>query len=141
MAMMRHGDAQGFAPLRYWLATQFESDYDQFIIGNGSINLLALLTEHHLCENDVVLVENSTYYWAKVLFESVGTTVISITLEADGLDTDLLVDMIERHAPVDTLQIDFRHWMTAWSGCEFLVYSAGGSALNYTPDEYIDPGE
>ena len=101
--MMRYGDTQGFASLRYWLATQFESDYDQFIIGNGLINLLALLTERHLCENDVVPVENSTYYWVKVLFESVGTAVISITLEADGLDTDLLVDMIERHTPVDTL--------------------------------------
>ena len=99
MAMMRYGNAQGFAPLRHWLATQFESDPDQFIIGNGSINLLAMLTEHYIRENDVVLVENPTYYRAKVLFEAVGAQVIPISLDVDGMDTDRLANIIERHTP------------------------------------------
>lgn len=97
--MLQYGNVWGFTPLREAIAAEYNFPVKQVIIGNGSIALLAQVAAYCLKAGDVVLVENPTYFRAKIIFETLGATVIGVTQDADGINLEEFEAKIKQYRP------------------------------------------
>ena len=105
-ALRHHGDTllqyhpvRGFLPLRERLATDQGVSPAEVMIGNGSIQLLALIAATFVAPGDAVLVERPTYDRTITTFRHAGAHVVGIPLESDGPDLAAFEAAIETHAP------------------------------------------
>lgn len=94
-----YGNAQGFLPLRHWIAKQTMHPAENVIVGNGSMNLISYLMSYRIQAGDRVIIENPTYDRAITLLKQLGASINAIDLESDGLQTGTLEEHFATHKP------------------------------------------
>jgi DNA-binding transcriptional MocR family regulator len=90
-----YGTSVGYLPLRSWIAAKHGVDADQVIVTNGSLQADALLFEHLVKPGDAVVVEKPTYDRTLLNLRNLGAVVHQVTVDADGIDTDELRQLLE----------------------------------------------
>lgn len=97
--VLQYGPAQGYAPLREWLAQWQGVEPNQVITGNGSLELLEFICRQFIQPGDPVLVEAPSYDRAITLFRRHGADLASIPLEPDGPDIAALEETLKTRVP------------------------------------------
>jgi 2-aminoadipate transaminase len=97
--VLQYGPAQGYAPLRQWLAEWQGVESNQVITGNGSLELIEFICRHFIQPGDLVLVEAPSYDRAITLFRRHGAELIGIPLEPDGPDITALEEILKKRVP------------------------------------------
>jgi 2-aminoadipate transaminase len=97
--ILQYGAAQGFAPLREWLAEWQGVETNQVITGNGSLELVEFICRHFIRPGDLVLVEAPSYDRALTLFHRHGAELIGIPLESDGPYIEGLEELLKKRVP------------------------------------------
>jgi len=89
-----YGTSVGYVPLREWIAEQHGVETDQVLVTNGSMQadafLFALLVE----PGDSVIVELPTYDRTLLNLRSRGADVRGVPLRTDGIDVDVLEELL-----------------------------------------------
>jgi GntR family transcriptional regulator/MocR family aminotransferase len=99
-----YGDRRGFAPLRetiaHILASQgLQTSPENVLITAGSQQALALVSQLLLEPGDTILVENPTYSGALDLFRALNFKIISVPVDGQGMQVDLLEKQLQQHHP------------------------------------------
>ncbi len=82
-------DAQGYGPLRTWVAGRYGSSVERVMLTNGSLQGLALVAEHMFSRSGGrAIVEAPSYDRALLILSRFGATLTEVGLEPDGLDVD-----------------------------------------------------
>ncbi|MCV9938363.1 PLP-dependent aminotransferase family protein [Boseaceae bacterium BT-24-1] len=103
---LAYGDPRGSHRLRMalqgylWRARTLRCDLDQIIVVNGSQQGLDLCARLLLDPDHRFAIENPCYAMARQIFASTGATAVSIEVDRDGLNTELLTDVDARLAYV-----------------------------------------
>jgi 2-aminoadipate transaminase len=87
--ILNYGAANGYGPLREWLAERHAVDASRIVLTNGSLQGLAFLARQ-LVPAGRVLVETPTYDRPLKLLSELGATVVGVPLDDDGLDVAAL---------------------------------------------------
>jgi 2-aminoadipate transaminase len=106
-AALQYGTTQGHAPLRHKvLAHACAADGarpedlnltpEEVVITTGSQQLLYLLGEVLLDAGDIVVTEAPSYFVYHGVLASKGVRVFAVPMDAEGLDTDALEDLLGR---------------------------------------------
>jgi len=111
-AVMRHdgidaldyGDRRGYAPLRetiaHILASQgLQTSPENVLITAGSQQALALVSQLLLQPGDTILVESPTYSAALDLFRALNFRIITVPVDSQGMQVDLLEKQLQQHHP------------------------------------------
>jgi GntR family transcriptional regulator/MocR family aminotransferase len=105
IAAFEYGELQqGYYPLRetitQLLASQsIQARPENILITSGSQQALALVCQTLLKTGDTILVENPTYNLALELFRGFGLQMVTIPVDALGMQVELLEGLIERYHP------------------------------------------
>jgi GntR family transcriptional regulator/MocR family aminotransferase len=99
-----YGDRRGFAALRetivHILASQgLQTSPENVLITAGSQQALALVAQLLLEPGDTVLVESPTYSGALDLFHALNFKIISVPVDGQGMQVDLLEKQLQQHHP------------------------------------------
>jgi len=99
-----YGDRRGFTPLRetiaHILASQgLQTSPENVLITAGSQQALALVSQLLLEPGDTILVENPTYSGALDLFRALNFKIISVPVDGQGMQVDLLEKQLQQHHP------------------------------------------
>jgi DNA-binding transcriptional MocR family regulator len=104
-AALQYGATEGFNPLREQLAG-FMADkgvqqikMDDLIVTTGSQQALDLLGKTMISPGDKVIVEGPTFLATIQCFRLYGAELISAPIDADGVQTDRLEQLIAEHKP------------------------------------------
>lgn len=97
-------NSRGYPPLRetisHMLASQgIRAATAQILITSGSQQALSLVCRLLLNPADTILVENPTYNFALALFNLIGLNVIGIPSDKNGMQTERLEALIQKHHP------------------------------------------
>lgn len=76
-----------------------EAKSSDIIMTSGSQQALNIIARTFINENDSVLVETPTFPGAIDAFQNQGCVIHSIPLEKDGINIDLLEEMVNKHKP------------------------------------------
>lgn len=107
-----------------WRARTIRCDLDQIIIVNGSQQGLDLCARLLLDATDRFVIENPCYAMARQIFSGTGASPVSIPVDDDGLNTDLLAEIDARLAYVTpshqfplggVMPISRRHQLLRWA--------------------------
>jgi DNA-binding transcriptional MocR family regulator len=102
---LRYGPEQGNGYFRASLAdflTQSlgeKVDGTSLFISTGASSALDLLVSLHTRPGDTILVENPTYFLAPSIFADHGLRIVSIPVDDEGLDLDVLEEKLKKHQP------------------------------------------
>ncbi len=104
MDALDYGDRRGYAPLRetitHILASQgLQTSPDHILITAGSQQALALAAQLLLEPGDTILVESPTYSGALDLFRALNFRIISVPVDSQGMQVDLLEKQLQQHHP------------------------------------------
>jgi GntR family transcriptional regulator/MocR family aminotransferase len=99
-----YGDRRGYAPLRetitHILASQgLQTSPENVLITAGSQQALALVSQLLLEPGDTILVESPTYSGALDLFRALNFRIISVPVDSQGMQVDLLEKQLQQHHP------------------------------------------
>lgn len=94
--VLQYGQQQGYLPLRQLLATEYGVEPGEVMIGNGSLQLLDLLSAQLVAPGQVVLVEQPSYDRAISTFRRRGARVVGVPLGQDGVDVDRLAALMDQ---------------------------------------------
>jgi 2-aminoadipate transaminase len=78
----------GFKPLRQWIAGESNTQPEQILIGQGSLQLLDLSAQLLIQPGDQVFVEAPTYDRTITTLRRAGADILGFALEKDGPDPD-----------------------------------------------------
>ncbi len=106
-AALQYGTTQGHAPLRARVLDhvcaadglrpeQLALTPEEVVITTGSQQLLYLVGEVLLDAGDVVITEAPFYFVYHGVLQSKGVRVLSVPMDAEGMDTDALEQLLER---------------------------------------------
>ena len=104
-AALQYGATEGYQPLREQLATFMASKGAQdvapenLIVTTGSQQALDLLGKTLISPGDKVIVEGPTFLATIQCFRLYGAELISAPIDADGVQTDVLEQLIAEHKP------------------------------------------
>jgi DNA-binding transcriptional MocR family regulator len=104
-AALQYGATEGYQPLREQLAAfmQFkgvsELAPEQLIVTTGSQQALDLLGKTMISPGDKVIVEGPTFLATIQCFRLYGAQLISAPVDAQGVNTDTLEQLIAEHRP------------------------------------------
>jgi 2-aminoadipate transaminase len=90
-----YGPANGYQPLREWIADRYGARVEQVLITNGSLQADAFVFEHLVNPGDDVVVERPTYDRTLLNLRTMGAKVHQVPLDQDGLDVDALRRLLE----------------------------------------------
>ncbi len=93
--VLQYGQAGGYAPLREWIAAQYQVQLDQIIVGQGSLQLLDTLVRVSLQKSDCVFVEQPTYDRVITIFRRSGVELVGVDLKDGMLDFRQLEDCLK----------------------------------------------
>ena len=101
---LQYGSTEGYKPLRDYIAKRYQTsgldvNPDNILMINGSQQGLDLIGKVFLNKGDVVLIERPTYLAAIQSFGLYEPKFISIPLLDDGVDINVLEDMVESFNP------------------------------------------
>ena len=100
--LVQYPDPQGYAPLRRLAAERFEEregvglDPDSFLLGTGSTQPLALLSEALASPGDAIITEEFSYTGALSLFRRYGLETVGVATDEQGLRLDALEETLDR---------------------------------------------
>jgi DNA-binding transcriptional MocR family regulator len=89
-----YGTSIGYVPLRAWIAERHGVDPAQVLVTNGSMQADAFLFDQLVSDGDAVVVERPTYDRTLLSLRGRGADVRMVELEADGIDTDALAQLL-----------------------------------------------
>lgn len=98
-------EINGYGPLRESISKFLLENYntrvnvDQILITSGGQQGLDLIAKTMINQGDVVFVENPTYSAAFTAFKSRGAKIIGIPMMKDGMDLDVLKNLLKRQKP------------------------------------------
>jgi DNA-binding transcriptional MocR family regulator len=96
---LSYGTGIGHPGLAEWIAQRHGGlDASQVMIANGSLEAGAMLFEHLLEPGDRVIVEQPTYDRTLLLLQQLGVELVSVPLEADGVDVGAFEEALEAGA-------------------------------------------
>ncbi|MCP4139170.1 MAG: PLP-dependent aminotransferase family protein [Chloroflexi bacterium] len=104
-ASLRYGATQGNGYFRESLADFMTRslaenvDASSLFISNGVSSALDLLVGLLTRPGDTIFVENPTYFLAPSIFSDHGLNIVSIPLDNEGLDIDILEEKLAIHRP------------------------------------------
>jgi GntR family transcriptional regulator/MocR family aminotransferase len=104
-AALEYGEfGKGYAPLRstitHILGSQgIQAHPENILITTGSQQALSLVCQVLLHPGDTLLVENPTYNLALELFKTLDLNVIGIPVDEQGMQTNILEGLIQKHSP------------------------------------------
>ncbi|MGB9201442.1 PLP-dependent aminotransferase family protein [Methanobacterium sp.] len=101
---LQYGSTEGYKPLRDYIAKRYQNSGldispDNILMINGSQQGLDLIGKVFLNRDDVVLIERPTYLAAIQSFGLYEPKFVSIPLLEDGIDLEVLEDMVESFNP------------------------------------------
>ena len=100
--LVQYPDPQGYAPLRRLAAERFLEregvglDPDSFLLGTGSTQPLALLSEALASPGDAIITEEYSYTGALSLFRRYGLETVGVATDEEGLQLDALEETLDR---------------------------------------------
>jgi 2-aminoadipate transaminase len=89
-----YGTSIGYVPLRRWIAERHGVDETQVLVTNGSMQADAFLFDELVGPGLEVVVERPTYDRTLLALGQRGATIHAVALEADGIDTKALAELI-----------------------------------------------
>ncbi|MGD0174984.1 MAG: PLP-dependent aminotransferase family protein [Anaerolineales bacterium] len=94
-AALQYSTSEGYSPLREMIARQMDKfgmklGLDNILITTGSQQSLDLVSKLMLNNADRILVENPTFLGALQVFGIFGARYVTVPIDDDGLQTDLL---------------------------------------------------
>ena len=103
-AALQYGATEGYEPLRQQLAAFMgtkgvEVKPDGLIVTTGSQQALDLLGKTMISPGDKVIVEGPTFLATIQCFRLYGAELVSAPIDADGVDTEKLEQLIVEHKP------------------------------------------
>ncbi|MCF8209758.1 MAG: PLP-dependent aminotransferase family protein [Rhodoferax sp.] len=104
-AALQYGATEGYQPLREQLAAFMQAKGakevapEQLIVTTGSQQALDLLGKTMISPGDKVIVEGPTFLATIQCFRLYGAQLISAPIDADGVQTDALEQLIVEHQP------------------------------------------
>ena len=104
-ASLRYGTTQGNGYFRESLAEFMTQSFCETVSGSslfistGVSSALDLLVSLHTRPGDTIFVENPTYFLAPKIFADRGLRIISIPVNGEGLDIDVLEEKLAVHQP------------------------------------------
>jgi 2-aminoadipate transaminase len=103
-AILQLGSPSGFEPLRRYLLDEARSQQlaaagDDLIVTNGCQQALDLIGRVLVRPGDHVVVEDPVYPGLKGLFAEMGAKLTGVPVDADGMETDRLEQLLERDRP------------------------------------------
>jgi GntR family transcriptional regulator / MocR family aminotransferase len=104
IAALEYGERNGYAPLRegiaHILASQgLQAHPENILITAGSQQAIFLASQVLLKPNDIVLVEDPTYYAALDLFRTLGFQIIGIPMDGQGMQVEKLETLLQQYHP------------------------------------------
>ncbi|MEU7143109.1 PLP-dependent aminotransferase family protein [Nocardia sp. NPDC046473] len=109
---LQYTESPGWRPLRAVLTERETArlgravDIDEVFVTHGSQQALSLLAEVLLDPGALVVVEDPAYVGALQVFRAAGARIVAVPLDAEGMRTDVLADLLargERPAVVHTV--------------------------------------
>lgn len=108
--LLQHTPSEGFEPLRGALAQWMEDqaaeaklevqfDPSRILIASGSQQALYLTARALVEPGDLVAIESPTYLGAAQVFRACGARLLSIPVDRNGMNVDLLSELITRRRP------------------------------------------
>ncbi|MCP4895723.1 MAG: PLP-dependent aminotransferase family protein [bacterium] len=103
-ALIQYGPTEGLSSLRRslsrWLLTRgHRTSPADLMILSGSQQGLDLTARVFLDPGDTVVVEAPTYIGALEVFRTARVRLLEVPTDAEGMRTDVLADLLERHRP------------------------------------------
>lgn len=101
-ACLQYTVSPGWAPLRAVLAERETARLGRTVpvaevfVTHGSQQALSLLAEVLLDPGALVIVEDPAYVGALQVFRAAGARIVAVPLDADGMRTDVLADLLAR---------------------------------------------
>lgn len=104
IAALDYGEPAGHRPLRVTIAHILGSQGlqirpDDVLITAGSQQALSLVTQLLLKPGDVILVESPTYSGALDLFRALGFRIVSVPIDRQGMQVEMLEKLLQQHHP------------------------------------------
>jgi GntR family transcriptional regulator / MocR family aminotransferase len=104
IAALDYGEPEGHGPLRVTIAHILGSQGlnirpENVLITAGSQQALSLVAQLLLKPGDVILVESPTYSGALDLFRALGFRIVSIPVDRQGMQVELLEKLLQQHHP------------------------------------------
>ena len=102
---LRYGANQGNGRFRASLANFLTQSFNEKVdgtslfISTGASSALNLLVNLYTRPGDTILVEDPTYFLALNIFADHGLQIISIPVDDEGLDLDILEEKLKKHKP------------------------------------------
>jgi DNA-binding transcriptional MocR family regulator len=97
--VLQYGQQPGYAPLREELAGEYEVSPQEILIGNGSLQLLDLVSSYLVRPGAAVYTEQPSYDRAIKTFRRRGARTVGIPLEEDGISVERLEAALRREVP------------------------------------------
>jgi 2-aminoadipate transaminase len=108
--LLQHTPTEGYGPLREalagWMAdfardagSQLDLHPENVVVVAGSQQGLYLLARTLIEPGDLIAVESPTYLGAAQVFRAAGARLLPIPVDEDGMNVDLLQDLIPRRRP------------------------------------------
>jgi len=89
-----YGTSVGYPRLRSWIADRHGVEPERVLVTNGSLQADAFLFDQLVKSGDEVVVESPTYDRTLLSLKGRGAHVHAVALDADGVDTDALADLL-----------------------------------------------
>ncbi len=89
-----YGTSVGYPRLRAWIAERHGVEPERVLVTNGSMQADAFLFEQLVGAGDDVVVERPTYDRTLLSLRERGARVHPVELQADGIDTDALAELL-----------------------------------------------
>ncbi len=116
-ALLQYGASQGYFPLRQWVSARLtafgiEAEPEEVTIVSGSQQALDLVGRLLLDPDDLVVVEDPTYFGALNAFSAFEATYLSVRRDGGGLDLGALENILAQHHPKFLYVIPNFHYPT-----------------------------
>jgi len=96
---LQYGITEGYAPLREGvrnrLGQRMVRSFDEVIITSGAQQVMDLATKALCNEGDVVITESPSFIGSLNTFRSYGVKLRGVPLQADGMDTERLEELLQ----------------------------------------------
>ena len=97
--VLQYGQQPGYAPLRCELAGEYGVSEQEVLVGNGSLQLLDLISARLIQPGMTVFTEQPSYDRAIITFRRRGARVVGVQLEEDGISIERLEAALNRDVP------------------------------------------
>src|SRR5918912_339622 len=87
--ILSYGPSPGYAPLREWIAARHGVDESRVFVTNGSLQGFVFLAQR-LARGMRVLVEQPTYDRPLKILRELGSEIVPVACDEEGLDPDAL---------------------------------------------------